>query len=185
MMMDPMQFLRESRITDRNLIMVTDRARQFYQQGLSPAIADIPSMMAWLRKCVKDMPHVTDVMCIGSSSGAYAAILGGYLLGAREVLAFAPPTDLATVSSDQGLNVTLIDPRYSDLQRLLRASNGVTKYKIYYNESSEYDRDAALRLQDCDGVSLHPQQGTGHGVILHMAKLGALPGLIPAFAGVD
>lgn len=183
MMMDPMQFLREARLTDRNLIMIADRSRQFYQQGVSPEITAIPSMIEWLNKCLAKMPHVTEVMCVGSSSGGYAAILAGYLLKVREVWAFAPPTDLTNLEADQGLKAEVIDRRYSDLQQLLRVSNGVTKYNIYYNESSTYDREAALRLKDCDGVSLHSEQGAGHGVILHMAKLGALPGLMPAFAG--
>jgi hypothetical protein len=104
------------------------------------------------------------------------------LLKAREVWAFAPPTDLTTVQ-DQGLDPRVIDPQFSDLRTLLLQSNGVTKYNIYYNESSVYDRDAAMRLRDCEGVSLHPEGGMGHGVILHMAKRGALQALMPPFAG--
>jgi hypothetical protein len=164
--------------------MVADRSRQFYQRGLSPEIVDVPSIVEWLQKCLAKMPHATEVMCVGSSSGAYAAILCGYLLKAKEVFAFAPPTDLTTVTEEQELNMASVDGRYADLRQLLSQSNGVTKYHIFYNESSDYDREAALRMQACDGVSLHPQQGAGHGVILHMAKLGALPSLLPPFAGV-
>jgi hypothetical protein len=184
MMIDPMQFLREARITDRNLIMIADRSRQFYQRGVSPEVTDVPSIIEWLRTCLAKMPHATDIMCVGSSSGAYAAVLCGYLLKVREVWAFAPPTDLTTVTEDQELDPAVIDSRYSDLQQLLRVSNGVTKYNIYYNESCAYDREAALRLKDCEGVLLHSEGGSGHGVILHMAKLGALAGLMPPFAGI-
>jgi hypothetical protein len=183
MMMDPLAFLRDAGITDRNLIMMGDRTKRFYQHGLSADITDIPSFMAWQQQLLKRMPHASDVMCVGSSSGGYAAILSGYFLRAREVWAFAPPTDLKTVCEEFG-GTEILDPNYADLRPFLDRSNGVTKYHIFYNESAAHDRAAALRLQSCEGVELHSEDGTGHGVVIHLAKTGKLPTLMPPFAGV-
>jgi hypothetical protein len=184
MMMDPMEFLRATRIGDRNLIMIGDKSRRFYQRGLAPEIPDIPSFIAWQQKLIDSMPHVTDVMCVGSSSGAYAAIISGHLLKAREVWAFAPPTDLITACESQGVDPSVLDTRYSNLRELLKVSNGVTKYNVYYNESATVDRHAALYLEGCPGVELHSRGGEGHGVVLHMSKMGELDTLLPPFAPV-
>ncbi|HEX2881308.1 MAG TPA: hypothetical protein VHO25_17390 [Polyangiaceae bacterium] len=181
MMMDPLAFLRTAGLTDRNLVMMGDRTKRFYQHGLSADIPNIPSFMAWQKQLLERMPHASDVMCVGSSSGAYAAILSGYFLKAREVWAFAPPTDLKTVCEEFG-GTEILDPNYADLRPFLENGNGVTKYHIFYNESATHDRVAALRLQSCDGVVLHSERGTGHGVVIHLAETGKLKTLMPAFA---
>jgi hypothetical protein len=105
------------------------------------------------------------------------------LLKAKEVFAFAPPTDLRPFLAEEKIECP--DRRYVDLKPVLAQSNGVTKYHIYYNESSVVDRDAAIYLKDCPGVELHPEGGSGHGVIIHLNKIGKLQTLMPPFAPVE
>lgn len=182
MMMDPLQFLHETGLTDRNLIVLRDVTRRLYQFGLGPDVPDIPSLIAWQQELIAKMPHVRDVYCVGSSSGAYAAMLCGYLLRAREVYAFAPPTDLTRWLEEDKIECQ--DRTFADLVPLMATSNGVTRYHVYYNESMGTDRESALRVRDCPGVELHPQGGSGHGVVLHLGQTGQLRSLLPAFAPV-
>lgn len=179
MMMDPLQFLHEARLTDRNLVMIRDRSRAYYQQGLGPDVPNLQAFEAWQRHWMSKLPHAPDLYCVGSSSGAYAALLCGHWLKAKEVFAFAPPTNLAPLLLEE--KIECADRRYLDLKSVLTQGNGVTKYHIYYNESSVVDRDAAHYLKECPGVELHPEGGTGHGVIIHLNKIGKLQTLMPAF----
>jgi hypothetical protein len=179
MMMNPLQFLHEAGLTERNLLIIRDPTRNYYQRGLGPDVPDVRSMISWHQHLLGTLPHAPELYCIGSSAGAYAAILCGHLLKARAVYAFAPPTDLTDLLEQDKIDCP--DRTYVDLRPLLESSNGVTRYHVYYNESSTADREAAQRLRDCPGVELHAEQGEGHGVIVHLVKMGKLKGLMPEF----
>jgi hypothetical protein len=75
-----------------------------------------------------------------------------------------------------------VDPEFADLSRILATSNGTTQYEIFFNESEQADRIAAQRLSPLPGVTLSPQAGQGHGVIVHLADTGQLERLLPGFA---
>lgn len=182
MMMDPMQFMRDSGLVDRNLILFRDCNGSYYQKGVSPEVPTIPALLDWHQKFLTKLSHAPDRYCVGSSSGAYAAMLFGHLLKVKEVFAFAPPTNLTSLLEQDKIDCP--DRTYVDLKPLLATSNGVTKYHVYYNESSSHDLEAAEHVRGLPGVELHPQAGTGHGVIIHLAKIGKLQTLLPPFAGI-
>jgi hypothetical protein len=179
MMMPPLEFLRLAGLTDRNLLIIRDRSKAYYQLGVSDEIPNIPALLAWQEQKIAELPHVRDLYYVGSSSGAYAAILFGHLLRAREVFAFAPPAELSHWLEQSGIECP--DRSYVDLRPLLMQSNGVTRYHIYFNETVAEDLKSARHLEGCPGVELHPQSGTDHGVIPHMAHLGLLQTLMPKF----
>jgi hypothetical protein len=179
MMLEPLEFLHQARLTDRNLIMFRDVSRAFYQRGLGPEIPNIPALIRWQRELIGRLPHAREVYCVGSSSGAYAALLCGHFLRAKAVWAFAPPTNLKLFWESEQIEAT--DQTYADLRPFLESGNGTTQYHVHYNEASVPDREAAAYLEGCPGVELHAASGTGHGVIIDLARTGELQRLLPPF----
>lgn len=179
LMMPPMTFIEQTRLVDRNLCMVRDLNECCYQRGVSKDLPDIPAFLHWQKVALSAFPHVRDVYCIGSSAGAYAALLVGHFLKVKQVFAFAPPVPVSL-----GDRITYVDERYANIAGVLAAGNGVTRFEVYYNEATEIDRVAAERLRGLPGVTLHPQQGSGHGVLPYMAKQGLLATLLPPFQRV-
>jgi len=180
MMIPAMQFIEETKIVDRNLIIVRDLQHCCYQRGVSPNVPSVQSFLSWQQSLLqkKELSHVREVYCVGSSGGAYAAMLSGHFLKAAKVWAFAPPVPVLT-----GERVSYVDPEFADLSKVLTSDNETTKYRVYYNESMEFDRTAAQRLQGLPGVELLPQAGQGHGVIVHLAQQAQLGTLLPSFVG--
>jgi hypothetical protein len=176
MMIPPMQFIQETRLIDRNLVIIRDLNQCCYQRGISPALPTMHQFLSWQQELVQKFRHVSEVYCIGSSGGAYASLLSGHFLKASKVWAFAPP-----VTVEVSERISYVDPEYCNVAKVLQTDNGKTQYEIYYNEAEEGDRLAAEQLASLPGVSAFAQPGKGHGVIVHLAKEGKLAGLLPAF----
>lgn len=185
LMLHPLEFIRVTQIHDRNLIMFRDHLSRFYQAGLSPEIPGMSSFVEWQRSQRElYFPHVRMTYCLGTSAGAYGAIASGYFLKVPIVWAFAPPmTKTDGEISDRSGNA-IVD-RCSDLAELLRYGNGVTQYRIFYNESFNRDRNAAERLAGCPGVQLFPQPGYGHQVVISMKEMGGLSSVLVPFESVS
>lgn len=178
LMLPPMQFIQEAGILNRNLMILRDLNQCCYQRGISPKIPSVPSFLHWQTETLQSkFAHVTEVYCIGSSGGAYAALLSGHFLNANKVWAFAPPVPVQLSE-----HVAYVDPKFGDLNSVLADSNGRTEYEVVYNESQDWDRIAAERLRELPGVTLSPQSGEGHGVVVHLAQTGQLQRLLPPFA---
>ena len=88
----PLTVLRETGLIHNNLVLLKDYYRFFYQAGLNPEITDVDAIIARLRRCREELPHVRQTFCCGPSSGGYAAILFGHYLQVDVVYAFAPVT---------------------------------------------------------------------------------------------
>ncbi|HEX2880151.1 MAG TPA: hypothetical protein VHO25_11535 [Polyangiaceae bacterium] len=177
MMLPPMHFIQQAQILDRNLMILRDLNHCCYQRGISLRHPTIPSFLRWQRETLKlKFPKVNEVYCIGSSGGAYAALLSGHFLKVKKVWAFAPPVPVQPTD-----RIAYVDPEFSDLGRVLAADNGTTQYEIFFNESEQTDRLAAERLRELPGVTLSPQAGEGHGVVVHLAQTGQLGRLLPEF----
>jgi hypothetical protein len=174
MMMNPLAFLKETRLLERNILIIRDLRQSVYQLGVSPEYPDIPSLMEWQRQRIAALSHVRHVYCLGSSGGAYMALLSGHALKAEAVWAFAPPVVLRPEPP-----LDHVDARFADLATILHEFNGVTRYRVYYNEAHTPDRLACSKLATAPGVQLFPQGGEGHGVLQHMLKTNRLQGLMP------
>ena len=103
----PLTVLRETGLIHNNLILLKDYYRFFYQAGLNREITDVDAIIARLRRCREELPHVRQTFCCGPSSGGYAAILFGHYLQVDVVYAFAPVTlinldDLKKLRRPQG-----------------------------------------------------------------------------------
>jgi hypothetical protein len=173
----PLTVLRETGLIHNNMVLLKDYYRFFYQAGLNPEITDVNAIIARLRRCREELPHVTQTFCSGPSSGGYAAILFGHYLQVDVVYAFAPVTlinvdDLKKYGGCK--DVGRITEQHRDLARLLAKHNGRTRYKLFYCDGHGRDRAYAERLQHLPGVELCPQAGTTHNVIQAIHESGRL-----------
>src|SRR5690348_8645059 len=163
----PLTVLRETGLLRTNLVLLKDYYRFFYQAGLNPEIPNNDALMARLRKCREELPHVRYSYCSGPSSGGYAAILFGHYLEVDIVYAFAPVTliNLDDLKKFGGLrDVSRITEEHRDLAKLLAKYNGRTRYKIFYCEGNVRDRQYAEHIRGLPGVELCPQTGHTHNV---------------------
>src|SRR5947199_1038490 len=179
----PLTVLRETGLIHNNLVLLKDYYRFFYQAGLNPEIKDVDAVIARLRRCREDLPHVQQTFCCGPSSGGYAAILFGHYLQVDVVYAFAPVTriDLDDLKRFGGCkDIARISEERRDLALLLAKHNGRTRYKIFYCNGHVRDRKYAERLQHLPGVELCPQPGTTHNVIQALYENGRLAEIFEA-----
>lgn len=175
--MQPLTVLRETGLIHDNLILLKDYYRFFYQAGLNREITDVDAIIARLRRCREELPHVRQTFCCGPSAGGYAAILFGHYLQVDVVYAFAPVTlinlhDLKRFGGSK--EIGRITEQHRDLARLLAKHNGRTRYKIFFCDDHVRDRTSAERLQDLPGVELCPQPGATHNVIQAIYESGRL-----------
>lgn len=173
----PLTVLRETGLIHNNLVLLKDYYRFFYQAGLNPEIKDVDAIIARLRHCQDQLPHIRQTFCCGPSSGGYAAILFGHYLQVDVVYAFAPVTSINLDDLKRfggGKDISQITGQHRDLARLLAKHNGGTRYKIFYCEGHVRDRAYAERIRDLPGVELHPQPGTTHNVIQALQESGRL-----------
>lgn len=157
-----------------NALFFRDSRERDYSLGISRSVSSMKELVKWqVAQRNAHFPHVQRTFCLGTSSGARAAIASGYYLRVPIVWAFAPP-DRGRVPP----SVSAQDPPWMDLYRLLFNGNGVTEYRIYYNAGCVPDRRYAEGLKDCPGVRLFPQPGHHHCVIHTLARLGKLNGIL-------
>jgi len=138
-------------------------------------------------------PHgVKRVVTIGNSSGGYAALAFGALLGADRALAFAPQTTLdPDVMADMGdhrwdeqlralRDAGRMDADWVDLRTALpHALHGDTRLQVYFNERLAVDRLHAERLSNVDGVRLFRfGHASGHYLVNTLRDNGSLEHLL-------
>ena len=179
--MQPLTFLRKTGIHDRNILLFRDLLELNYTHGICSAISSFDQFLQWqVAQSQAYFQHASTTYCLGTSSGAWAAIASGYFLKVPIVWALSPPRGLLKRSlvTARGLPfpVNLID--------LLRNSNGVTEYRIYYNEFHDPDRIAAELLSKCPSVRLFPLPEDHHFSAVTLDSLGLLDTLLPSFESV-
>lgn len=173
----PLAFFARTRLLERNLAFFRDAGGGFYQGGVSESVSSFQDLIAWQRAFLDGLSHVRRVYCLGTSMGAYTALLCGHLLGADEVWAFSPPT---TWLEEHMVPAPLdVADEHADLARLLADPRSGTVHHVHYNEGCTADADAAMRLARCPGVRLHPHPGDGHDVVRRLAREGILDTLLP------
>lgn len=178
----PLEFIRKTRIHDRNLLVYRDLQASFYFRGLSEQIPTMSRFLEWQQFQREAFTHVRTTYSVGVSSGAYAAICSGYFLRTKIVWAFAPPvTQIDVTRLGSALRLDDTSQRCLDLVQLLAVGNGVTEYRIFYNEMYAPDRTAAERLSGCPGVMLCPQRGDGHLVVSALGQEGQLESIFVPF----
>jgi hypothetical protein len=168
--------IQDSGIGDRNLTLVRDPFHANYTHGVSDEIPDLMSLVEWHDSHLKECSHVTEVYTIGASSGAYGALLFGYLLRAKTVWAFGPRT----------ARLETADAAKAVLKDILSETNGTTEYCIHYATTNVRDRAFAEYLAECPGVVLVPYKGesighSDHNVVQSLMDTGEIRELFPPF----
>lgn len=117
----------------------TDKYLNSYHQGIHEITNNIDETIDYLRNEIKNYKNV---ICLGVSSGGYAAILFGSLLNINYVLAFIPQTLRRNKN---------IDEKYRDICRFI---NGTTKYYLYGDLSVSNVMDCH-HISHCERISHH------------------------------
>jgi acyl carrier protein len=171
MMMNPLEFLQQAGLSDQNIVLLRDPSQRWFLDGIGGRIAGWSELAAWQSGYLEGAVHAKRHYCMGSSMGAFSAIVFGHILKAHAVWSFGlARTAVPILNSEQ-------EPW--NLERLLEVWNGVSRYHLYFNESSPVDRDAAMRLARLPGVELHPQDGEGHLVLDYLRRTGKLATTFP------
>jgi hypothetical protein len=170
-------FLRASRLGDRNQTWIKDPYLDDYRQGIGGDAPNLAALEAWHRDHLQSLQHIREVYTLGYSSGAYGALYFGHLLGVKKVFAFSPRT--ATLWKDKATRARLLER--------MSTSNGVTQYEIAFATANKRDRLFAEMLAGCPGVTLHPYDECGgtHFLLHYLAEKGLLKSVFPAFAGTQ
>jgi hypothetical protein len=178
-------FLRSTELLNYNRILLRDRSRTCYMNGIPPVADGLAALVALLRQHIDEhAPKCT--LFIGSSGGSHAAILFGHLLGADYVHAFSPHTNIdpaycraSEVSKDVeafGDTLDRLDRlpasahAYYDLREVLREPNGKTAYNLHACARSEPDMARVLHLDGLPGVTIHRHDCDHHRVVVFLAR---------------
>lgn len=117
----------------------TDKYLNSYHQGIHEITNNIDETIDYLRNEIKNYKNV---ICLGVSSGGYAAILFGSLLNINYVLAFIPQTLRRNKN---------IDEKYRDISKFI---NGTTKYYLF-GDLSVSDVMDCHHISHCERISHH------------------------------
>ncbi|HEX4187970.1 MAG TPA: hypothetical protein VHY83_08745 [Solirubrobacteraceae bacterium] len=178
-------------------MFVRDLYQAWYHRGIPRHRArTLVSVADRLREIIEPQ-RVDRLVTIGNSSGGYAALVFGALLGAQTALAFAPQTtldpDVMAAMGDRRWESHLrglldggrIDTNWLDLRVALPdALRGGTQLKIFFNEKLDVDRLHAERLRGVSGVQLVRFGHTsGHFLVNTLRNNGSLERLLREAVG--
>jgi len=167
-------------------LFVRDLHQAWYHRGIPGYGSGLPQVADALRPLLAHR-EVERLVVAGASAGGYAALLFGTLLGAEEVLCFAPQTVLdLDILADMGDHrwdwrlgrqtaAGAVDARFTDLRRVLPAARcAETVYRIYFDDSLHADRMHAERLAGQPGVRLYRFGHGSHNIARSLRDTGAL-----------
>jgi hypothetical protein len=117
-----------------------DKHVNSYHQGIHEITNNIDETLHYLKN---EISNYKNVICLGVSSGGYAAILFGSLLNINYVLAFIPQT----IRHNKN-----IDETYRDISGFI---NSTTKYYIY-GDLSVTSVNNCHHISQCTRIAHHP-----------------------------
>lgn len=193
LMMPTLDFLALTKLTGYSRILLLDTSQTCYLGGLPPLFADYAALLAHLRACI-DRLAPRKIICIGASSGGFAALLFGHELVADYVHAFSPYTYLdhasvarygdpdaagARAAAYTRIHALPADVRrLFDLQQVLAQDNGRTRYFIHACRNSRWDMLRAKHVERCPGAVVVGYPCQSHGVAATLARAGLLDELL-------
>ena len=174
------EFFETTKTLGYNRILLRDPHRMYYHYGVDRARRDWPSLIAYLRREI-DRQQPKKVLCVGTSVGAYAAIVAGHHLGADFVHAFSPPTKIGfdresmrearhRVSRWRMSKSTRVYREVLDLVPMLSRYNGKSRYFVHYGAGHEIDVRAVSRVAGLPGVTTLGYQCDAHAIAIYLAK---------------
>jgi len=189
--MPTFDFFGLTRLLNYSRIMMRDESGTFYLKGI-PGIA--PGFEALLQRLQADIKQLAPdfLMVLGTSGGAYAAILFGHLLKADLVHAFSPFTNLDPRqdlskwheysklfdAKDRIASLPENLGKYLDLRQVLAQGNGKTRFNLHVCAKSPWDMERAMYLRGEPQVSIHTFPCDHHLVAIFLAKARILESLV-------
>jgi len=175
-------------------VLLRDTSRTCYASGVPPLAEGYEALLEYLRGNIARLAP-KKILCLGASSGGFAALLYGHALGADYVHAFSPYSYLGRVHAlkhkdedslarhDETLDrIDALPPeahRLFDLQPILAQDNGRTRrYYVHVCSNSRWDLMRARRLEKCPQVLVIGYPCEGHGVAATLAKNNLLGDLL-------
>jgi hypothetical protein len=116
-----------------------DIHRSCYHKGIQDKSTNIPETVEYLKHKVKKYKQV---IFIGLSSGGYAALLYGSLVGVSHVIAFFPQTILRSPN---------INEQYRDISKYI---NDTTNYHLY-GDLSKTNAIDCHHISHCERIAHH------------------------------
>ncbi|WP_372886725.1 hypothetical protein [Shimia sp.] len=165
-------FLLHSGLAERNLAFLRDPLVQFFEGGLDDNYPSFDAVLHWHRRYAASLPQLSEVYCVGNSSGGFSALEMGHHLKVNAVFAFCPR------GPGRG-------PR---LRQLLSEWNGRTEFHIHYSPHNQKDTEFAEALADTPHLTLHPsdpKHNDDHKIMSQMARRGDLAAVFPPQKTVD
>lgn len=161
-----------------NFIFLKDFWQCWYQKGLLGVTNDIDTTASYIKQI---LPNTTKkLVCIGTSSGGFAAILFAELLKAEISISFSPQT---YIDRKTFVRFRSPDSRWDDLESssYLRLSDFITDevtHFIHVGEHNDVDMDHAMILSGCSSVTIHKHDTDTHNTAAFLKKSGLLKSCI-------
>ena len=139
-------------------VWLRDRRASFYLRGVQGLGDSFPETVSALRRMLVRL-GARRLVTVGSSSGGWAALTFGILLGADVILGFGAPTTglpehvreigdhRAPVEYQQLVADNALDPSFVDSRKLLEHAERVPEVHLYYDRTHEIDSRHALHLE--------------------------------------
>lgn len=164
-------------------LFLRDIDQAWYHRGVRGLASSLPDLVDALR------PHIEPrkrVVFTGHSSGGYAALILGTLLGVDEVIATSPQSfisrRLRLYHNDHrwpdeirnAYTSPTAERKMFDLKPWLKRSTAATRLHIYYATRHQWDFAHAERLRRIRNVELHPTPTMTHSVARYLRDQGEL-----------
>lgn len=165
-------------------LLLNNGANQWYQ-GTIPGFANSADAVSVMVRRWADALGATGLICIGTSMGAYGAMVHGARLGAR-VLAFATDHAIGTPGSQSARHF-----RYSgvapfpDLASVIAKASPGFEALLFAGEREAADLYALAQLQGLPGVTGRTIVGADHFVPTRLSRRGQLGRLLHRFVAGD
>ena len=169
----PFEFFGQLADVPASRVFIRDLDQAWYQCGIRGVSDDISSAAEWLKQLLKEH-DIRHVVCAGSSSGGFGAILFGCLIDAQEVHAFGAqttiePRDLRRAGDTRWDSyLAAMQPKIRgrrtvlDVKPLVRSRKRRTHLHLHWGLGDDADSFHARRLARFRGVDLLPYEGLGH-----------------------
>ncbi|MGS0466416.1 hypothetical protein ACU8V3_04030 [Cobetia marina] len=164
--------------SDNNFIFLKDFWQCWYQKGLLGVADGIDSTVEYIKNI---LPNTTKrIICIGTSSGGFAAILFSELLKAEISVSFSPQT---YIDRKTFVRFRSPDSRWDDIESssYLRLSDFISNevsHIIHVGEHNSVDMDHALVLSRFPAITIHRHDTDTHNTAAFLKKSGLLKSFI-------
>lgn len=147
-----------------NKLFIRDDLKTWYN-GIIPKVStSADSMLEYLQPIIEKFSK-NDIIFLGSSMGAYAAILFGIKLEIGKVIAFSPQIVL-----NPAMPFTPAKPvKYDDLSKLIM-KNKQTDIDIWFGEGEPIDLYHIHHILNAKNVSFFPIKGAPHNVLYYLKQ---------------